>query len=71
MQSVVLTEKVPQAGKYTEAVTGVIALMPATPDSPMKNPAIMLSHSSIRYMTALVNVPDISMDLNFFHRNLS
>ena len=50
----------------TTAVTGVIALMPATPDSPMKNPAIMLSLSSIRYMTALVNVPDISMDLNFF-----
>ena len=29
-------------------------------------PAMMLSLSSIKYMTALVNVPDISMELNFF-----
>ena len=49
--------------------TGVIALIPATPDSPIKYPAMMLSLSSIRYITALVNVPDISMELNFFSQN--
>ena len=55
--------------KVTIAVTGVIALIPATPFSPMKNPAMMLSLSNIRYMTALVNVPDISIDMNFFSQN--
>ena len=55
--------------KVTTAVTGVIALIPATPDSPMKKPAMMLSLSSIRYITALVNVPDISMERNFFSQN--
>ena len=53
----------------TIPVTGVIALIAATPVSPIKYPAIMLSHNSIIYITALVNVPDRNIDPNFRSQN--
>ena len=50
-------------------VTGVMAFIAATPVCPIKNHAIMLSLSSMKYMTALVKVPDMNMELNFLSQN--
>ena len=55
--------------KVTIPVTGVMALIAATPDSPIKYPAMMLSQRSMIYMTAFVNVPDRNIELNFLSQN--